>query len=235
MTTASQEIDRVEAAVRAILAPAVRAARSTARASSAQSGATKPYEQVVDGRLLTARQVEAVGEHVRTLVLAPTTVVTPLAREALKKRGLSLRFVARGVVNDAGEWGFAIDAQEPAGALAALARRLLEDNWSEVEAPAEWVAAQANRGALVVTNAAARVVWEACAHGGTRAAQTRDVAELDRAVRTLGVNLVVIEADATPTALARAIADGFRKAGAPRPPADLENHQTEACSCESRK
>ncbi|MDE2509221.1 MAG: hypothetical protein KGM43_18630, partial [Planctomycetota bacterium] len=126
MTTASQEIDRVEAAVRAILAPAVRVATSTARASSARSGTTKPYEHVIDGRLLTARQVEAVGEHVQTLVLAPSTVVTPLAREALKKRALSLRFVARGVVNDVGEWGFAIDSQEPAGALAALARRLLE-------------------------------------------------------------------------------------------------------------
>ena len=230
MTSTEAEIERIESLVRALVAPA----RGRARTAHAPISHTTA-EQVFDGRLLTARLVEGLSEGVKTLVVAPSTVVTPLAREALKKSGVILRFVARGAFLDAGEWGFAIVSERGSGTLVALKRHLLESDWCEVALADEWVAASARRGALIVSDAAARTVWEACRTSNVRAAQVRDVAELERAVRTLGVNLIALEIDGTPLALARSIAESFRKRGAPRVPADLVESKQEACPCGSPK
>ena len=128
------------------------------------------------------------------------TIVTPLARDQLKKMGVALKIVSErevGNVSQSGEWGFAMEAES--GMIAALRRRLLagEPSWSLVGNTAreagEWVARRENRGAAVITSEAAVAGYVANQIAGVRAATLGDADAVSRAIRSLGVNLAVIE------------------------------------------
>ncbi len=107
-------------------------------------------------RLFSLRHAEALGDVDEVRVLAGT-VVTPLARDLLKRRGIAPagRFWSRGFAGakaiSKGEWGFAIESRS--GQVEAIRRMLLED-WVEVGPDAveaaEWVVDGEGRGAFVV-------------------------------------------------------------------------------------
>jgi len=183
-------------------------------------------------RLLSLRKVEGLAQREQVIRVAPGTVVTPLARDFLKRQGIRLQWVSRSEVEQSlerGEWGLVIASRS--GLVEALRRTLLESSqeWraqlADVESAASWVAASPTRGALVVTDEAAVAVWLACQRQGVRAAQATDVDAVDRAVRQLGVNLLVIEPAGKSIALLKQMSLAFQRSGAPRPVEELNGKE----------
>jgi hypothetical protein len=177
------------------------------------------------GRLLSLRHAEALRAGTREVRVAPGTVITPLARDFLKRQGIGLRVVSRlevEAVRERGEWGFAIEAET--GTTDALRRAWLDgpEPWAALEptaeAAAKWVVEGPGRGALLLTDEASVAVWRACRLVGVRAATAAEPEAVARAVRRLGVNLLVVEPAGKPIALVRQLGLAFRKAGAPRIP-----------------
>src|SRR3954447_11545461 len=149
-------IAEVDAAVRSVLAAQGRGPSLGGRAVEAE---------VFCGRLFSLRHAEALPGSAREVRLGAGTVVTPLARDLLKKRGVAIRLVSKGEVarvRRPGEWGFAIEDAAGSGVIAALRRAWLEDDWMELEASldeaARWVAEDPDRGALVITDEASVAV-----------------------------------------------------------------------------
>jgi hypothetical protein len=204
-------IEQVDAAVRAVLVELGRA-----RARSA------PGRECFAGRLLAARHVEQLPEDQRALALAPGTVITPLARDLLKQRGILFQFVSGSEAGGLhlGDWAFAIETS--LGVAAALRRGLLEDSaaWSEIE-PGQsvgWVASVPGRGLALLTDQASVSVWRACQAPGVRAAFATDAGAVARAVRHLGVNYLAIEPAGQTIHSIKHMLAVFRRAGAPRAP-----------------
>jgi hypothetical protein len=218
-------IAEVDAAVRSVLL----------REQGNRPGTTSAFA----GRLLAVRHVEAMAPGQREIRVAPGTVVTPMARDLLKQRGITLRQVAASE-GDAdrrrGEWGFAIEQTVAAGPMAALRPALLKEAWSELEgtpgAVARWVAEESDRGALLLTDEASVAVWRACQVDGVRAAAAADLDAMTRAVRHLGVNLLVVEPLGKSISWIRQLGAAFRSAGAPVSPEGIDMRK-EACRCGS--
>ena len=213
----------VDAAVRAVLAEMfpVRPRLGLSREPR------KPGIESFAGTLVSLKQVEILSPKIVELLIAPGTVVTPLARDLLKRRGVSIRFVARSEVARAGnlgEWGFAIESEINRGLLEALRRGLLEgpESWFEVGSTFEeatgWVAGVEGRGAMLLTDEASVAVYRACREPGVRAAVAVDVDTVSRAVRALGVNLLVVEPAGKSIAFLQQIGRSFRRLGGPEAP-----------------
>jgi hypothetical protein len=232
--TASALIAEVDAAVRSVLA-------NEGRDRAARPGRADGGEAVFAGRLFGLRHAEALPAGTRAVRLAPRTVVTPLARDLLKQRGIALRQVGEGDAArlvHAGEWAFANEGAAESGLVAALRRALLDESWNAIEAPpgaaARWVAEAPHRGALVVTDEASVAVWRACQVAGVRAASADDPDAVARAVRQLGINLLVVEPPGKSISWIRQLGAAFRRAGAPQRPEGLEQRK-EGCRCGSPK
>jgi hypothetical protein len=207
---------QVDAAVRAVLAELGRGARRAVH---------RPDVEPFAGRLLSLRNVEEMPAGTREVRIAPGTVITPLAHDLLKRRGIGVRLVAEGPLRrgeDAGEWGFAIEGDS--GMAAAVRRVLLEEtqSWREIGADvieaARWVAECRGRGAAVFTPEASVATWRACQVGGVRAASASEAVAVARAVRHLGANLLVIEPAGQSLYSLRHLCATFRRSGAPAPP-----------------
>ena len=205
----------VDAAIRSVLADLF------GRGGSAVPRA--PDAEVFAGPLFALRHAEALGKSAREIRLAPGTVVTPLAREFAKQRGIAIRIVSVAWTRKAGEWGFAID--DPSGSSSALRRALLDDRegWQEVPAAeiAPWVGAAGSRGAVFVTPESSLAVWAAHQHLEVRAAAVIDAESVARAIRHLGASLLVVEPAGQTIHSLRQICSTFRRAGAPTPPPGL--------------
>ena len=230
-TTNGPTIREVEAAVRSVLS-----ATAPAFLRSSNGRPARPTEaDVFPGRLLSLREAESLPPGVRSVAVVPGTVVTPLAREHLKHAGIAIRLVSRAEFDPAGrvgEWAFAIESNYLA--VEPLRRTLLDatDAWRELGAAtseaAHWVAADGARGALVVTDQAAKAVYLAYQVPGVRAAAAGDPVEASRAVRAIGANLLAVEPAGRSIALLKQIAATFRRAGGPAPPPDLDAVNGEA-------
>lgn len=206
----------VDAAVRAVLADFLVPSR---RPSSSNGRAAVP---VFADRLFSLRLAETLPADVRSIKIAPGTVMTPLARDYLKRRGIDVRLAGAAEIAPSvrGEWAFAIDGS--AGHLQALQRTFLEDPrlWTELEPSLDdltgWIQNGEGRGALLVTIDAALAVWRACQFPGVRAAFAAEPADARSAARSLGVNLLVVDPTGKSISWIRQIALAFRGAGAPR-------------------
>lgn len=175
-------------------------------------------------RLLALRQAEAFPPGTREVRVAPGTVVTPLARDYLKRQGIVTRLLSREEVgrNPArGEWGFAVEPDVESGTVAAWRRALREEDWSELGSwagSASWLLERPGRGALLVTGEASLAVWRACRTEGIRAAAAVDPGSVAKAVRDLGANLIAIEPAGKPISFLKRMGRTFRAAGAPEAP-----------------
>ena len=212
--------NEVNAAVLAVLGEFRRPKRSFTRAS------TSPPDVFVD-RLFSLRHAEAIGDVDEVRVLAGT-VVTPLAKELLKRRRIGFRFVsgreaalARSLHK--GEWGFAIESRS--GQVEAI-RRLLLDDWTEVGPdPVEaagWVVEGEGRGAFVMTDEASVAAWRASRVDGLRPSTVADPEAVSRSIRALGTNMIVVEPSGKSIYLLKEIGERFRRGGAPVIPEWLE-------------
>jgi hypothetical protein len=161
--------------------------------------------------------------------IAPGTVITPLARDMLKRLGIAIRLTSAShsaMALARGEWAFAIETES--GTTHALRRALLDDPrpWAELEASLEaviaWLLGEPGRGAMVITGDAAVAVWRSCQVPGVRAASAAEPADVARAVSSLGINLLVVEPAGKPIAWMKQLGTAFRQSGAPVAPQDLE-------------
>ena len=182
------------------------------------------------GRLLSLRHAEefAVGSGV--IRVAPGTVITPLARDHLKKFKVEIRLVSRSEAErerPSGEWAFAIESRSAKGLLEALRRGFLEgeEAWRELDASlgavANWVVGREERGAFLLADEAASAVYRACQVPGVRAATAWETEGVFRAKRSMGVNFLVVEPAGKPINLIRQLAATFRRGGAPLAPGRL--------------
>ena len=213
-------IKMVDEAVRAVLAE-----RQGPSRSRKESGC-----QVIVDRLFSLRHAEALPPGTRIVQLGAATVVTPLARDLLKRKGITIRLGGMGeaVASARGEWAFSIAADlEVLGTVRALRRALLEDPraWIEFEPSlsclAGWLVDGEGRGAMWLTSEAALAVWRSCQMTGVRAASAAEPGEVHRAVQSLGMNLLVVEPAGKSISWIKQLAAAFRLSGAPRPPAAL--------------
>ena len=179
--------------------------------------------EVYADRLLGVRQAEGLAARGEVRIL-PGTVVTPLARDLLRRRGVAVRVVSgREAIlartREQGEWGFAIDSPRQPGLAEALRRHWLEADWCAIERdPAGWVVAAEGRGALVVADEGAVATWRANRVEGIRAATVGDIDATDRSVRHLGANFLVVEPAGRSIHLIRQVGARFRLGGAPLAP-----------------
>ena len=129
---------------------------------------------------MAQRHVALLPADVRTVRLEAGAVVTPLARDDLKRRGIRVRLVSSGELagGRSRHWGLAID---PAFGLSdPLRRSLMADaaTWLDLgedpEFPAVWVAEAPARAAVAITPQAHRVGWLACQVPGVRATTASD-------------------------------------------------------------
>jgi hypothetical protein len=209
-------IQKVDEAVRAVLAELQGTTRSR----------KEPDCQVFVDRLFSVRQAEALPPGTRVVQLGPATVVTPLARDLLKRRGITIRLGGAGesLAAARGEWAFSIATGSELGMVSALRRALLADPraWIEFEPSldlvAKWLVDVKGRGAMFITSEAALAVWKSCRITGVRAASATEPSEVYRAIETLGINLLVIEPAGKSISWMKQLAGAFRFAGAPRAP-----------------
>ena len=214
-------IAEVDAAVREVLGWMGNGMSNHERGPHAKDRSANNYEIV--NRLLSLRQVESLPTAIREIRLAPATVVTPLARDLLKKRGIAIRLLSRAELSRGahqGEWGFAIDlgtARSTWGMINSLRRSWIEDDWRDLEGSLEsatsWVADQPHRGVVFLTDEAALAVWRACRVEGVRAACLSEPDAVARAVRGLGVNFVVVEPCGKSISWIRQLGLAFRRFG----------------------
>ncbi len=215
-------IKKVDEAVRAVLAELKLKREPRSRKESDC--------QVVVDRLFSVRHAEALPPGTRIVQLGPATVVTPLARDLLKHKGITIRLGGLGESSNTarGEWAFSISADsELLGTVKALRRALLEDPraWIEFEPSldvlASWLVDGKGRGAMFVTSESALAVWQSCQISGVRAAAAAEPGEVQRAVQSLGMNLLVVEPSGKSISWIKQLAGAFRVSGAPRAPETL--------------
>ena len=209
----SLEIDAIVQAVVAELK------RRTAPAHKAPEAALP----VFGGKLLSVAQVEAIRSGEFEVRVAPGTVVTPLAIDLLKRRQIKLTYVSSQDIKkkESGEWAFAIDGKTT-GQAEALRRSLLA-TWIELSVgeTIPWLLNSPRRGSLLLTTEASVACWRANRIEGIRAATAHDPDVITRAIRHLGVNLLVIEPAGLSIPFVQALADTFRRGGAPTQPEGL--------------
>lgn len=184
-------------------------------------------------KLLSVRHVEALPHGARQVRIGPGTVVTPMARDLLKSKGVAIRLGADCEVQNRarGHWAFAVEAED--GLALSLRRSFLEDpnTWVEVEPSLSgiggWLTAEGGRGALWITSEVALAVWRACRLQGVRAASAVEPADVHRALRSLGVNLLLIDPAGKSISWIRRMASAFRSRGAPVAPDSIlaETHR----------
>jgi len=214
----------VNAAVLAALGEVTRPAGSNGRVANG-------HDPVFVDRLLSLRQAEAFVDGRGEVRVLAGTVITPLARDFLKGRGVAVRVVSerdatRFGSTRAGEWGFAVESRS--GQVEAVRRAFLMDqHWSEVgdnsTAAAHWVAEGDGRGALVLTDEASVATWRAGRVAGIRAATVTDPDSVSRATRHLGANVVAVEVAGRSIHLLKQVAERFRLGGAPTMPGTLDD------------
>jgi ribose 5-phosphate isomerase RpiB len=158
------------------------------------------------GRVLAVEHLRRSLNGQRRLVLTPEAIVTPLAAEELRSRGIEVvRRPAQARPNGSAKWGFAQDRAYPpvAAALRALERDGLavrELTPTDAAAPCRWAKAVAEcvargecAGGAVFCGDAGLVCCVANKVPGLRAAAVATVGQAARATLTLGANLLAVE------------------------------------------
>jgi ribose 5-phosphate isomerase RpiB len=158
------------------------------------------------GRVLAAEDLRRSLNGQREVVLAPDTVVTPLAAEELRANGVTLkRQIVEAPPAPAAAWAFAQERPHPSVQSAVQSLRRDGLNFAEMKAPdgptlCHWARAVAQcvvrgdcRGGVVFCQDPGLVCCVANKVAGLRAAAVLNVAQAVRATVTLGANLLAVE------------------------------------------
>jgi hypothetical protein len=216
-------IEQVAAAIRSVLASPVALAPGARRASDPffrnPSGKiasilfqTNGCSRTFTGQLLSARIAETFPPSM-TIAIAPGTIVTPLARDLLKRKEIRLDWSAVHSIK-AGEWGLAHESKDVHAEIAR--KRLLADSWQpigcSIDDATRWLIDAEGRNAVVLTDEASVAVWSANRVEGIRAAAPTTSDSVARAVARLNANLLALEPSALHANQLIALCGAFRRA-----------------------
>jgi hypothetical protein len=148
-------------------------------------------------RLLSADDLRRHLTSQRELVLLPKTVVTPLAADELRAKGVRIRWEQAAQANEkSAKWLYA--QEKPSTLVSAVVQALeregiiLTPTDGSATKLAETVAAK-DLGGVIFTSDAATIVCVANKIAGVRAAFVCNVAQASRVEKNLGPNLCAIE------------------------------------------
>jgi len=154
------------------------------------------------GKLLLERHAVSLPDATRQIVTSPATVVTPLAREILRKRGVAVRISNASGLNSinpviAGEWAVLRICESPqAQSLEAMLIGRGGEGWigfgSAAEAATGWLESQPVGHLAVLAQSAASALWWLIRHG-VRAAQVQSAPDVERIVTSFGPRCLVVE------------------------------------------
>jgi hypothetical protein len=149
------------------------------------------------GRLLSADDLRRHLTSQREIVLAPRTVVTPLALDELRGKGVRIRREEQASCRaSAGTWGYAEEAPDAlvAAALGALAREGKTLLALSGKSPVEWArAAVQTPGVVAVCGDPGLACCVANRLKGVRAVAVESAKQASRARQTLGANFLAVE------------------------------------------
>lgn len=148
-------------------------------------------------RLLSADDLRRHLTSQRELVLLPRTVVTPLAADELRARGVRVRWETSPAVEAAAsKWFLALEKSDASIVAAIQAMEREGIVFHRLDAPArklaETLVANFN-GGVVFTSDPATVACVANKVAGVRAAMVGNAAQASRAKKNLGANLYAVE------------------------------------------
>jgi hypothetical protein len=149
-------------------------------------------------RVLSADDLRRHLTSQRELQLLPRTIVTPLAADELRARGVRITWkdAQPAATSDARPWGYAQERPDAVidAAIAALERDGVRLTRLDAPAGALWsVATMPGPGVVVFASDPALLCCVANKHSGVRAAVVATPQAAARARQTLGANLVAIE------------------------------------------
>lgn len=205
----------VSAAVMAVLrdmavASAVAPLRSSLPNGGRIGAASSPIAaQVVDdsifafpGKLLLERHAVSLPDSTRQILTSPSTVVTPLAREILRKRGVAVRISnASGLSSPnpviAGEWAVLRLCESPQSqSLEAMLIGRGGEGWigfgASAEAAVGWLETQPSGHLAVLAQSAGNTLWWLIRQG-VRSAQVQASTDVERIVTTFAPRCLVVE------------------------------------------
>ncbi|GIW87057.1 MAG: hypothetical protein KatS3mg108_1381 [Isosphaeraceae bacterium] len=170
------------------------------------------------GRVLTLRVVSGLPETIRQVVVGCETVVTPMARDALRQRGVVVSIESGPAVPAGVEWALASDGDSPR--FEAYRRAVLggPGAWRhfgpDLDRAVAWWTASGARAGVVLSACAAGTVWRLHRFARIRAAQVHDAESLGRA-GPFQPNVVVVEPAATSLAEWRHLVGRFQRSFMP--------------------
>lgn len=145
-------------------------------------------------RVLSADDLRRHLTSQRELQLLPRTIVTPLAADELRARGIRITWqdAKPAPTNETRQWGYAVERPDAAvaSAVQALERDGIRLTALEVPSDALW---QAGAGAIVFCGDPGLVCCVANKYSGVRAAAVATPQAAARARQCLGANLFAIE------------------------------------------
>lgn len=204
---------------------------------SGKKEVSDPTRHHFSGSILLERHAMEISREVRELTVLPKTVVTPLAREILRKNGVAIRFFgsAGGAYSNAtkaGQWAV-IRLSGSAQALAAeslLAGRT-GDGWdlagNSLEDAASWLSQGPGRHVGVLAEVACVEVWR-LAGAGVRAAQASATGDVETIVKNFAPQSLVVEPAKMPIHEIKQIFHAWRQMGVVPVPVGLMGIQAKA-------
>jgi hypothetical protein len=152
------------------------------------------------GRLLSADDLRRHLTGQKEIVVAPRTIVTPLAADELRGKGVRLRREEIAATNGkaaAGTWGYALETPDGLveSAVAAVRREGAALIVLAGHTPLEWALAVTKEyaGGIVFSADPSLVCCVANKLKGVRAAAVNNVKQAAQARRTLGANFLAVE------------------------------------------
>ncbi len=203
-------------------------------AESGKKTSSEPYRQHFSGSILLERHALEISREVRELTVLPKTVVTPLAREILRKKGVAIKLVgsaggAEAGVSQAGQWAV-IRLSGSAQALAAesLLVGRTGDGWdlagNSLDDAAAWLSQGPGRHVGVLAEVACVEVWR-LVRAGVRAAQARASGDVELIVNNFAPQSLVVEPAKMPIHELKQIFHAWRQMGVVSVPVGLmEGH-----------
>ena len=227
---------QVAAAVMAVLrdmAPTTKSVSAPAKSAlikTPDETASNSSTEAFSGSLLLERHALDLGGQVRELVVSPKTVVTPLARELLKKRKISLRLATAAnwpgqFGQKSGEWAvLRIAANAQALAVESTLAGRSGEGW-ELAGPtltdaATWLSARPYSHVAVLAEVACLSLWR-LHQAGLRAAEVRTALEVERVAQQFAPQCIVVEPARLPIHETRQIFHTWRRLGVVAVPAGL--------------
>jgi hypothetical protein len=174
------------------------------------------------GSLLLERHVFEIPSSVRELAVSPKTVITPLAREILKKKGIGLRWAGasnwpvQGGLNH-GEWAvLRISGSAQALAVESTLSGRSGEGWDltgpGLETSVAWLNDKPHRHLAILAEVACITVWR-LNQAGLRAAEVRTSLEVERVAQQFAPQCIVVEPAKLPIHEARQIFHTWRRLG----------------------